>query len=60
MFVTWIAIMKLLLLLIFDLEGGTFGIGAETTRVLAKRGVRIVIGARDLKKAMKVRDNIQK
>jgi len=52
--------MKLLSLLIFNLEGGTSGIGAETARVLAKRGVRIVIGARDLKKAMKVRDNIQK
>ncbi|AET01869.1 S49 protease IV family peptidase [Medicago truncatula] len=37
------------------LKAGTSGIGAETARVLAKRGVRIVIGARDLKKAMKVR-----
>jgi len=52
--------MKLLLWLIFDLKGGTCGIGPETARVLAKRGVRIVISARDLKKAMKVRDNIQK
>nr|AFK35475.1 unknown [Medicago truncatula] len=42
------------------ITGGTSGIGAETARVLAKRGVRIVIGARDLKKAMKVRGNIQK
>ncbi|KAI9108881.1 hypothetical protein K1719_020186 [Acacia pycnantha] len=42
------------------ITGGTSGIGAETARVLAKRGVRVVIGARDLKKAREVRHNIQK
>ncbi|XP_028769951.1 short-chain dehydrogenase TIC 32, chloroplastic [Neltuma alba] len=42
------------------ITGGTSGIGAETARVLAKRGVRLVIGARDLKKAREVRQNIQK
>lgn len=42
------------------MEGGTSGIGAETARVLAKRGVRIVIGARDMKKAREVRHNIQR
>ncbi|KAI3454453.1 hypothetical protein Pfo_011116 [Paulownia fortunei] len=40
--------------------GATSGIGAETARVLAKRGVRIVIPARDLRKAAKVKENIQK
>jgi short-subunit dehydrogenase len=44
----------------FNFEGGSSGIGGETARVLAKRGVRVVIGARDLKKAREVRDNIQK
>ncbi|KAG4942780.1 hypothetical protein JHK82_046968 [Glycine max] len=42
------------------ITGGTSGIGAETARVLAKRGVRIVIGARDLRKAKEVREKIQK
>ncbi|KAF7838296.1 short-chain dehydrogenase TIC 32, chloroplastic-like [Senna tora] len=42
------------------ITGGTSGIGAETARVLAKRGVRIVIGARDMKKGREVRNNIQK
>jgi len=42
------------------IEGASSGIGAETARVLAKRGVRVVIGARDLKKAMEVKKNIQK
>ncbi|GAU35821.1 hypothetical protein TSUD_155960 [Trifolium subterraneum] len=41
------------------ITGATSGIGAETARVLAKKGVRIVIGARDMKKAMKVREKIQ-
>jgi short-subunit dehydrogenase len=44
----------------FNFEGASSGIGGETARVLAKRGVRVVIGARDLKKAREVRDNIQK
>ncbi|KAK2388840.1 NADP-retinol dehydrogenase [Trifolium repens] len=42
------------------ITGASSGIGGETARVLAKRGVRVVIGARDLKKAREVRDNIQK
>ncbi|KAG8638794.1 hypothetical protein MANES_14G062800v8 [Manihot esculenta] len=36
------------------------GIGVETARVLAKRGVRLVIPARDLKKAAEVKETIQK
>ncbi|KAJ1376652.1 Short-chain dehydrogenase/reductase SDR [Sesbania bispinosa] len=40
------------------ITGATSGIGAETARVLAKRGVRVVIGARNLKKAREVRENI--
>ncbi|KAF7134213.1 hypothetical protein RHSIM_Rhsim08G0175400 [Rhododendron simsii] len=40
--------------------GATSGIGAETARVLAKRGVRVVIPARDLKRAGEVRERIQK
>ncbi|KAL0417149.1 UNVERIFIED_CONTAM: Short-chain dehydrogenase B, chloroplastic [Sesamum latifolium] len=40
--------------------GATSGIGAETARVLAKRGVRVVIPARDLRKAEKVKENIQR
>ncbi|CAI9773795.1 unnamed protein product [Fraxinus pennsylvanica] len=42
------------------ITGATSGIGAETAKVLAKRGVRIIIPARDLKKATKVKENIQK
>ncbi|OWM65427.1 hypothetical protein CDL15_Pgr009017 [Punica granatum] len=38
--------------------GATSGIGAETARVLAKRGVRVVIPARNLKKAAEVRERI--
>ncbi|KAL7604976.1 short-chain dehydrogenase TIC 32 B, chloroplastic [Lactuca sativa] len=40
--------------------GATSGIGAETARVLAKRGVKIVMPARDLRKAARVKENIQK
>lgn len=40
--------------------GATSGIGAETARVLAKRGVRVVIGARDMKKAERVKESIEK
>ncbi|XP_019415998.1 PREDICTED: short-chain dehydrogenase TIC 32, chloroplastic-like [Lupinus angustifolius] len=42
------------------ITGGTSGIGAETARVLAKRGVRVVIGARDMNKAREMKENIQK
>ncbi|CAH2070541.1 unnamed protein product [Thlaspi arvense] len=40
------------------LIGGTSGIGAETARVLAKRGVRIVMAVRDMKKAEMVKERI--
>ncbi|KAK9119780.1 hypothetical protein Scep_017873 [Stephania cephalantha] len=40
--------------------GATSGIGAETARVLAKRGVRLVIPARDLNKGQEVKERIQK
>ncbi|XP_020584947.1 short-chain dehydrogenase TIC 32, chloroplastic-like [Phalaenopsis equestris] len=42
------------------ITGATSGIGAETARVLAKRGVRLVIPARDLKKARDVEERIKK
>ncbi|KAK8583697.1 hypothetical protein V6N12_067958 [Hibiscus sabdariffa] len=42
------------------ITGATSGIGAETARVLAKRGVRVVIPARDLKKAVALKEGIQK
>ncbi|KAJ7945835.1 Short-chain dehydrogenase TIC 32, chloroplastic [Quillaja saponaria] len=42
------------------ITGATSGIGAETARVLAKRGLRIVIAGRDMKKAKEVRENIWK
>ncbi|KAK4489005.1 hypothetical protein RD792_004797 [Penstemon davidsonii] len=42
--------------------GATSGLGAETARVLAKNGVRVIIPAlyRELSKAEKVKENIQK
>ncbi|OVA20776.1 Short-chain dehydrogenase/reductase SDR [Macleaya cordata] len=42
------------------ITGATSGIGEETARVLAKRGVRIVIPARDLQKGAQVKETIQK
>ncbi|KDP31057.1 hypothetical protein JCGZ_11433 [Jatropha curcas] len=42
------------------ITGATSGIGVETARVLVKRGVRVVIPARDLKKAAEVKEKIQK
>ncbi|KAL5544084.1 hypothetical protein UlMin_007868 [Ulmus minor] len=42
------------------ITGGTSGIGAETARVLAKRGVRVVIPARDLNRATEVKEGILK
>ncbi|KAG6596683.1 Short-chain dehydrogenase TIC 32, chloroplastic, partial [Cucurbita argyrosperma subsp. argyrosperma] len=38
--------------------GATSGIGAETARVLAKRGARIVIPVRNLKAAVEVKARI--
>ncbi|KAK9108149.1 hypothetical protein Syun_024160 [Stephania yunnanensis] len=38
----------------------TSGIGGETARVLAKRGVRLVIPARDLNKGQEAKERIQK
>ncbi|XP_073042213.1 short-chain dehydrogenase TIC 32 A, chloroplastic [Primulina eburnea] len=40
--------------------GATSGIGAETARVLAKKGVKIIIPARNLRKAEIVKENIRK
>jgi hypothetical protein len=37
------------------ITGVTSGIGTETARVLEKRGVRVVIGARGMMKTRKVR-----
>ncbi|KAE8721078.1 tryptophan aminotransferase-related protein 2-like [Hibiscus syriacus] len=42
------------------ITGATSGIGAETARVLAKRGVRLVIPARDWKKAVALKEGIEK
>ncbi|KAL4198633.1 hypothetical protein AMTRI_Chr03g141070 [Amborella trichopoda] len=41
------------------ITGATSGIGAETARVLAKRGVRIVIPARNTKNASEVKSRIK-
>ncbi|KAJ6695264.1 hypothetical protein OIU74_014409 [Salix koriyanagi] len=38
------------------ITGATSGIGAETARVLAKRGARLVLPARNLKAAEDARD----
>ncbi|XP_010678829.2 short-chain dehydrogenase TIC 32 B, chloroplastic [Beta vulgaris subsp. vulgaris] len=42
------------------ITGATSGIGAETARVLARRGVRIIIAARNMKKAAEVKEVILK
>ncbi|KAK2993197.1 hypothetical protein RJ640_005165 [Escallonia rubra] len=42
------------------ITGATSGIGVETARVLAKRGVRVVVPARDLKKGSQLKEMIQK
>lgn len=42
------------------ITGATSGIGAETARVLAKRGARLIIPARNLKAAEDVKSSIQK
>eukprot|EP01018_Ginkgo_biloba_P032425 Gb_01341 [translate_table: standard] len=42
------------------ITGATSGIGAETARVLAKRGARLIIPARNLKRAEDVKARIQK
>ncbi|CAE6232058.1 unnamed protein product [Arabidopsis arenosa] len=42
------------------ITGGTSGIGAETARVLAKRGVRVVMAVRDMMKAEMVKERIVK
>lgn len=46
--------------MIENFTGATSGIGAETARILAKRGVRLVIPARDLKKAAILKEAIKK
>ncbi|CAN0890378.1 Short-chain dehydrogenase TIC 32 B, chloroplastic [Linum grandiflorum] len=42
------------------ITGATSGIGVETARALARRGVRVVIAARDINRASKVKEAIQK
>ncbi|MBA0558616.1 hypothetical protein Golob_015628 [Gossypium lobatum] len=42
------------------ITGATSGIGAETARAVAKRGVRVVIPARDIKKAAELKERIRK
>lgn len=42
------------------ITGASSGIGAETARVLAKRGARLIIPARNLKAAEDVKSSIQK
>jgi hypothetical protein len=40
------------------ITGGTSGIGAETARVLAKRGARVILPARSMKNAEETRGRI--
>lgn len=42
------------------ITGATSGIGAETARALAESGVRVIIPARDMKKAAEVKEEIEK
>ena len=42
------------------ITGGASGIGTETVRALAKAGARVVIGARDVRRAQEVADEIKK
>lgn len=42
------------------ITGATSGLGAETARALAESGVRIIIPARNMKKAAKVKEGIEK
>ncbi|KAG4184435.1 hypothetical protein ERO13_A09G172300v2 [Gossypium hirsutum] len=42
------------------ITGATSGIGEETARAVAKRGVRVVIPARDIKKAAELKERIRK
>lgn len=42
------------------MAGGTSGIGRETARVLALRGVHVVIGAREASSGRRVRDELLK
>ncbi|CAL9779743.1 unnamed protein product [Musa acuminata subsp. burmannicoides] len=57
--ITELLIICMNITLVSVIEGATSGIGAETARVLAKRGLRLVIPARDLKRAAEVKDWIQ-
>ncbi|CAL9082673.1 unnamed protein product [Musa acuminata var. zebrina] len=57
--ITELVIICMNITLVSVIEGATSGIGAETARVLAKRGLRLVIPARDLKRAAEVKDWIQ-
>lgn len=45
-------------LLLINKMGVTSGIGLETARVLTKRGVTVVVGARDVKRGNEVRERI--
>ncbi|XP_073002918.1 short-chain dehydrogenase TIC 32, chloroplastic [Typha latifolia] len=42
------------------ITGATSGIGAETARALAKRGLRLVIPARDLKRGAEIKERIKR
>ncbi|CAL9072957.1 unnamed protein product [Musa textilis] len=57
--ITELVIICMNITLVSVIEGATSGIGAETARVLAKRRLRLVIPARDLKRAAEVKDWIQ-